>query len=355
MTTQNDAPEIAGAKPMLVRLGAKGTRVFWCACGRSKTQPFCDGSHKGTQFSPVPYLVAADGEEKLFCLCKRTRTPPFCDGAHNALDAGYALASAAEIAAGAGARTAPFDADGVARLDGGAYALRPAGAPVAAAGDWRVVETAGAALGARHVSQFLLTCGAQRPAPLSFGPSSAVLFFAEGAGEAAIGGVRVAVTRDCAIALRPGETAALALEAPARIVATATPQRARPDFTAATDAFDAAFPDRVGRVDPEARRAMGDRFYQVLADAASGAGEQTQFIGEIPRSRAAMHRHLYEEAIFILAGSGVLWTETRRADVIAGDVVFLPMRQIHSLEATSAAGMRLAGAFFPSGSPAVNY
>ena len=81
----------------------------------------------------------------------------------------------------------------------------------------------------------------------------------------------------------------------------------------------------------------------------------TQFLGELPRSRAAGHHHLYEETITILSGSGHLWTEAACATVQPGDVIFLPRRQRHSLECTSAGGMRLVGVFYPAGSPAINY
>lgn len=58
-----------------------GKIYYWCACGRSNTQPFCDGSHKGTTISPV-YYEATETKELYFCGCKSTKTPPFCDGSH---------------------------------------------------------------------------------------------------------------------------------------------------------------------------------------------------------------------------------------------------------------------------------
>ncbi len=85
------------------------------------------------------------------------------------------------------------------------------------------------------------------------------------------------------------------------------------------------------------------------------SNEVTQFIGQVPKSRAAMHRHLYEEAIVILTGEGKMWTGTKVADVKTGDVLFLPHRQGHSLECTDEDGMLLMGVFYPSGSPAINY
>jgi CDGSH-type Zn-finger protein len=61
-----------------------GRKYFWCACGRSRKQPFCDGSHKGTGLSPVPYEASAS-KKLYFCGCKQTRNKPLCDGTHNAL------------------------------------------------------------------------------------------------------------------------------------------------------------------------------------------------------------------------------------------------------------------------------
>jgi CDGSH-type Zn-finger protein len=59
----------------------KGKDYYWCACGQSKSQPFCDGSHKGTNFSPVKYQ-AGENETVYFCGCKQTANQPLCDGSH---------------------------------------------------------------------------------------------------------------------------------------------------------------------------------------------------------------------------------------------------------------------------------
>ena len=73
---------IAQKEPYEVEL-EPGT-YHWCACGRSNNQPFCDGSHEGTDIEPVAFEV----EEKktvYLCGCKQTGGKPFCDGAHNNL------------------------------------------------------------------------------------------------------------------------------------------------------------------------------------------------------------------------------------------------------------------------------
>jgi CDGSH-type Zn-finger protein len=57
---------------------------YWCACGRSKNQPYCDGSHKGTEYAPLRIVVKED-KKVAWCACKRTKTIPWCDGSHKHL------------------------------------------------------------------------------------------------------------------------------------------------------------------------------------------------------------------------------------------------------------------------------
>lgn len=58
-----------------------GKSYFWCACGKSAKQPFCDGSHAGTDFTPVKF-DAAESTKVFFCGCKATKNSPTCDGSH---------------------------------------------------------------------------------------------------------------------------------------------------------------------------------------------------------------------------------------------------------------------------------
>ncbi|MDT7941828.1 MAG: CDGSH iron-sulfur domain-containing protein [Bacteroidota bacterium] len=77
-----EAPHIPQKGPYAVSLKA-GT-YWWCACGRSAQQPFCDGSHKGSSFRPLK--VEMTEEKKVYlCGCKHTKNPPFCDGTHKTL------------------------------------------------------------------------------------------------------------------------------------------------------------------------------------------------------------------------------------------------------------------------------
>ncbi|MBV2235595.1 MAG: CDGSH iron-sulfur domain-containing protein [Sterolibacterium sp.] len=76
-------PEIPQKAPYPVAVEA-GKSYWWCACGRSKSQPFCDGSHQGTAFSPVEYK-AETSDTVYFCGCKHSKQGPLCDGTHNTL------------------------------------------------------------------------------------------------------------------------------------------------------------------------------------------------------------------------------------------------------------------------------
>jgi glutamate synthase domain-containing protein 2/CDGSH-type Zn-finger protein len=77
-------PVIADKKPIKVEL-EEGETYSWCRCGRSKNQPFCDGSHKGTSLGPLQF-TAQSSEEAYLCQCKGTADAPFCDGTHAALE-----------------------------------------------------------------------------------------------------------------------------------------------------------------------------------------------------------------------------------------------------------------------------
>lgn len=76
-------PHIARKAPYAVEVEA-GKKYFWCACGHSKNQPFCDGSHKGGPFSPLAFTAEKDGTVHL-CGCKHTAKAPYCDGTHTKL------------------------------------------------------------------------------------------------------------------------------------------------------------------------------------------------------------------------------------------------------------------------------
>ena len=76
-------PVIAAMQPVAVDL-KEGHEYYWCRCGRSASQPFCDGSHAGTDIAPLRFEAATSGPVHL-CQCKGTAGPPRCDGSHAGL------------------------------------------------------------------------------------------------------------------------------------------------------------------------------------------------------------------------------------------------------------------------------
>ena len=73
--------ERAGDTPIGIDV-IKGKSYYWCSCGKSSKQPFCDGSHDGSKFGPKTYK-AEQTKKVFFCTCKQTDNPPLCDGSHN--------------------------------------------------------------------------------------------------------------------------------------------------------------------------------------------------------------------------------------------------------------------------------
>lgn len=76
-------PQIPQKGPYAMAVEA-GQSVYWCSCGQSANQPYCDGSHKGTGFTPMAWAAPKTGTV-YFCGCKHSKKSPLCDGSHSEL------------------------------------------------------------------------------------------------------------------------------------------------------------------------------------------------------------------------------------------------------------------------------
>ena len=348
-------PVVARPKPCLVNLKA-GRTYFWCSCGRSANQPYCDGSHQGTGLEPLKFTATPEHAEALLCGCKHTGTPPFCDGAHTNLPGGSPLDDPQSpenrkiglVTERVGARAA---------LNGDCYVISPRLAEMTPRGHLRYCYLVTGELGSIYQTQVLLEVS-DGPSPvLSLGEREVILFIGAGHGTVTISGRRFPVRATDGVYVRSSE--ALQIEAAEgdtlRVFVLACPLGEIQWLDEMPTNFDVSHEPRVVSVDAQQRTEMGPRYFQILVDKRIGSRVITQFIGHIPASKATPHRHLYEEAIIILSGEGCMWTEDRKAVVTAGDVIFLPRKQLHSLEATSADGMDVVGVICPGDNPSINY
>ena len=349
-------PLIAGAKPSYQELVA-GKRYLWCRCGRSKNQPFCDGSHAGTGFQPLAYVAKTDGEEALFCMCKRTGTPPFCDGSHSNLPGGYEVESAESIAASK-VPWAPEADGGVRRLEAFCYTIRATATRPADPGPFWMRTLVDAERGAAFQTQvYVEICDEPSPILSPTAAAQTIILITAGTGAVEIGAQRYDIGPLDGVMVLPGEGFRMIADACVTLQAfiSICPVVAGLQTLVTMPPFDASQAERVAHVDVQQRQAMGPRFFQHLVDRTLGARNATQFIGHIPQSKAQMHRHLYEEALVIVSGAGVIWNENVRAPVAAGDVIFFPRKHLHSLQCTSPAGMDVAGVIHPGENPGINY
>jgi CDGSH-type Zn-finger protein/mannose-6-phosphate isomerase-like protein (cupin superfamily) len=347
-------PTIASPKGFCIELRA-GKRYSWCSCGRSATQPFCDGSHVGTGFQPVTFKAERD-EDVILCGCKHTGTPPFCDGTHSNLPGGYRTD---DPASPENERVAPVAAgsDPVVRLDGACYLFSTARAPLKTRDAMRYCAVISPAHGALFQSQFYAVIQGRSPV-ISADGRHTVLFVSEGSGEVEISGHRFTVEPRTGVYVLPDEAYRIESRGaePMKVFISNGPGSEDLAWLEQMPTnFSTEHPHRVASVDPSQRHRMAERSYQLLISREHGSVVMTQFIGNIPLSKAESHRHLYEEALIFLNGTGVVWTENVKTGIAAGDVLFLPRKQLHSVECTTEGGFDVVGVIYPGDNPAINY
>ncbi len=352
----SELPRIAKYKPYYYEL--KKDRAYnWCSCGLSQRQPFCDGSHQGTGFEPIRYIAREEGEEVLFCGCKHSADKPFCDGEHNNLLDVYE-SDDPESEANRRIPLVEERIEGRANLDGECYVTNIDEIPYQEQGNmnWSALATSGT--GARHQAQFYFRVANGESPVTAFGDSHTVLLASHGTGKITISGREFDLVPKMGIYIRPGEAFSIRNnnDDEIRLYVSVGPVRDRPDFLEEMPTnFNSDHPTRTVAFEPGKSEPMADRTFQMLVDKTVGSDLVTQFIGDIPLSKAAPHRHLYEEVLIILTGEGMMWTENAKAPVKGGDFLFLPRKQEHSLQCTNPEGMLVVGVIYPGDNPSINY
>lgn len=355
MSSAKPPPIVAHRKGFYHELKA-GKRYLWCSCGRSKSQPFCDGSHAGSAFLPIAFQAERD-EDVIFCGCKHTGTAPFCDGAHSNLPGGY-LTDDPESDDNRQVRMVAPGAAPIVPLDGQCYVFATSRARLIAQGAMRYCAVVSPALGALFQSQFYAEVAVGASPVIAADGRHTVLFIIAGDGEIEISGRRFAVGAYTGIYVRPSEAYRVRNGGSAPLKFFISNGPGSEDLVWLDEmpsAFDALYPQRVAKIDPAQRHKMAERYYQMLVNREHGSTVVTQFIGNIPLSKAEPHRHLYEEALIFLNGAGVVWTGTTKTKVAAGDVLFLPRKQVHSVQCTTPGGFEIVGVIYPGDNPSINY
>jgi len=350
-----ETPRTAQRKGFYFEVKA-GQRYLWCACGRSANQPFCDGSHAGTEFSPVLFEARAD-EDVIFCGCKHTGTRPFCDGAHNDLP-GATAPDDPDSAANKEVRAVPHGADAQVPLDGACYVFSTTRARLMRRGTMAYCPVITPARGAQFQSQFYAEIGEGVSPVTGTDGCHTVLFVTEGQGEMEISGRSFAFGSGSGFYVRPGEAFRVRNANPERVKLFISNKPGVEELAFLDEMpanFGATMPNRMAEIDPDRRRAMAERYFQILVNREHGSTEMTQFIGHIPLSKAEPHRHLYEEAVIFLNGAGMVWTETTKTTVGPGDVLFLPRKQPHSVQCTVERGIDVVGVICPGDNPSISY
>ena len=355
MSVPKTAPVIAHRKGFYYEIKA-GKRYLWCRCGRSQSQPFCDGSHAGTEFLPIAFKAERD-EDVIFCGCKQTGTGPFCDGTHSNLPGGY-LTDDPDSPENRNVAMVEAGSSPIVRLDGQCYVFSTARAMLIARDAMRYCQVVTPTLGALFQSQFYAEVAEGSSPVIAADGRHTVLFVTHGRGDIEISGRRFAVEPLTGIYVRPAEGYRVHNNSkdPIKFFVSNGPggeDLVLMDRMPAT--FESQYPDRIASIDPSQRHKMAERYYQMLVNREHGSTVVTQFIGNIPLSKAEPHRHLYEEALIFLNGEGVVWTERTKTRVVAGDVLFLPRKQLHSVQCTTPGGFDIVGVIYPGDNPSINY
>jgi len=239
------------------------------------------------------------------------------------------------------------------------------------AGSLSIWNQVGKATGAKAISMRVLEFGVGLSPGLRNHECDEVLYVLEDLDDPAkpkrctvfIDGRPNRVQEQTGIYLRPGQTLMVDNPGPGSVtfVSSQCPESASGGIVPLSSVdlvfTDLQAPERgpIVRLADQREMPTGDRWYRVLVDQEIGSDQVTQFVGSIPPGRAPDHFHEYEEVLFILRGTGRMWTGDASTPIGPGSCVYLPRGQVHCVENTGEGELRLLGVFYPAGSPAIRY
>ncbi|MFQ5701863.1 MAG: cupin domain-containing protein [Acidobacteriota bacterium] len=249
-----------------------------------------------------------------------------------------------------------------ARLEGGCLVTRLDTTGAVPDGTLRAVPIIGRDTGARAISLRALEFAPGLSPGLRNETCDEVLYVLSGHATVWLDGRPHAIEAETGLYLEPGRCLTLDNPGPDPVVmvssrcpepdrhAATCPALTRPDPSSPSPATVPFV-----RLWDRAPKTTADRWYRLLVDREAGCTQVTQFVGSIPPGRAPDHYHEYEEVLCVLQGEGRMWAGKTTAPVTAGSCIYLPRRQVHCVENTGRAELRLLGVFYPAGSPAVRY
>jgi mannose-6-phosphate isomerase-like protein (cupin superfamily) len=242
-------------------------------------------------------------------------------------------------------------------LTGGCRVYSSQDGDISTIGTWTARTVVARATGAQRITQMVSEyAGGVSPALVN-PQAEEVLYVVSGEGTCHIDGFAYALKPRNAIFIPPGAVYLIENRETVRVVSSCCPEDPQ------RHTVDRPLPESSGEpprllVHEEARediRAGQDRRFRYLINTDVGCRQITQFAGWIPPGKAAVHFHHYEEAIFILEGSGIVHTDDASSEFTAGCSIYFPIGVRHCVENPGPANIKLLGAFYPSGSPGEAY
>ncbi len=245
-------------------------------------------------------------------------------------------------------------------LAGGCRVFRPNEGETVQEGNWASRILICKKNGAKYISQTVNEYGPGQSPVLLNPRAEEVLYVVSGTGICRIAGFDYDLQPAVGVYIPPGARYSIENRGPEKllVVSVCCPEDGQRQILGKLPEDSGARgepPPRVVREQDRQQIPVGDRQFKLLVDKDLGCQHVTQFIGFIPTSKAPFHYHTYEEAIFILEGTGIVHMKEESCEFNPGTSIYLPVGVWHCLENPGPASVRLLGVFYPSGSPAAAY